>query len=58
VIVLETAGTSATSHREQAALHGDIRGEIRHATVPLQLSFLQDISAVADELGEMDVLLG
>ena len=34
------------------------RGELGHGAVPLQLALLQHIGAVADEFGEMDVLLG
>jgi len=39
------------------ALDG-VAGKLAHAAVPLQLPFLQNIDAVADELREMHVLLG
>src|SRR5262245_19246243 len=51
-------GGGPWSHRKEAALHRHVLGEIGHAAVPLQLSLLEHVGAVADELGEMDVLLG
>ena len=39
-------------------MHRDVLGQLGHATVPLELSFLENIGAVANELREMNVLLG
>jgi hypothetical protein len=46
------------SHRQQPALHVDVADEIGHLPGPLDLAFFKHIDPVADDLGEVNVLLG
>ena len=45
------------SHRQIASLRRAVAGEVGHAAFPSQLSLLQDIGAIGNQLGKVDVLL-
>src|SRR3954468_1524062 len=45
-------------YRKESALHFRIGHQFRHAALPTDLPFLQQINPIRNDLGEMQILLG